>query len=253
MVTTDILKLPKRVRDPTHTTKLQQRYRKEIRQIFDEFKQRITPIIDRVLRQHLEMSAISDIDPEIDDQINMIIHAKSKTTIKKNITLSYRRGKQTSSDNPRIRRMGLTIPYEISIIDQEIIRDLELRNFNLVKGATGDMKANMLRVMDEGIRQHKGIRAIARDMRREINQIVDRRADLIAQTETAHSYNTAVSKSYQDAGIKQWQWMAALGERTCPVCEANHGQVFNWGDEQPPIHPRCLCTIYPVVNRPFER
>jgi SPP1 gp7 family putative phage head morphogenesis protein len=120
-------------------------------------------------------------------------------------------------------------------------------------GATEDMKAGMLRVMSEGIQQNKGTLEIARNMSNEVTDIGKKRAILIARTEISKSYNSAISKTYQTAGIEKWQWLAAMGENTCDICADRHGEVFNWGDAQPPEHPRCLCTIYPVVDVEFKR
>lgn len=247
------LRLPRRVIDPTHTITLKRTYQKQLRALFKNFKKKITPIIGTALQKYITFSAIDDISDDMDMLIEYEIHGKSHRIIKQNLTLSYLAGKRSAANNPRVRRARLTIPIEMSFIDEEILHDLQVRNFNLVKGATSTMKASMLRVMDEGIRQHKGVRPIARDMRAQVDGIIGKRADVIVQTEISHSYNTAVSQSYEKAGIKKWQWLATMGERCCEICASKHGEIFNWGDARPPEHPRCYCTVYPIVEKPFKR
>jgi hypothetical protein len=47
----------------------------------------------------------------------------------------------------------------------------------------------------------------------------------------------------------QKEWLAAAGERTCPICNALHGQragltdAWPFGGLTPPAHPSCRCTI----------
>jgi len=127
------------------------------------------------------------------------------------------------------------------------IEDLNTRNLGLVTKMTEDMKANLLGIMTDGIKQGMGTNEIAKNISNQIG-IDSARAKTIARTEIAYSYNTAISETYQKAGISQWQWLATLGYYCCDICQENHGQVFDWGDPEPPEHPNCLCTIYPVVE-----
>lgn len=244
------LKLPNRPADATHTTTLRSRYQTQLKNLFAAFKNEITPALNRL---QLHEGMMDEVSRLIDGELALTIHAPSRNVIKQNITIAYRTGKKRASDNPRIKRSRLTIPYQLNFLDQQVVEDLRVRNFGLVRGATADMKNDMLRIMTEGIQQQRSTQVIAKNMTKEITGFSRKRATLIAQTEIAHSYNNAISKSYQDAGIQKWQWMASFGERTCPICEANHGLVFNWGDPQPPEHPRCLCTIYPIIDKKFER
>jgi SPP1 gp7 family putative phage head morphogenesis protein len=237
--------------DATHTKTLRTMYRRDLRRLFRNFRDNIR--LEPLLEQYVKLTLMDDMSMDIDEQLDLRIHAPSHKVIKTRITQSYKAGKRQASENPRIKRARLTIPYELNFADQELIHDLEVRNFELIRGATGDMKAGMLRVMSEGLQQNKGIRSIAKDMRSQVDYIMGKRADLIVHTEIGFSYNNAMSRSYQDAGIKKWQWLAAMGERTCPICESKHGTVFKWGDAQPPEHPRCLCIVYPVVDKPFEK
>lgn len=244
------LRLPNNVSDPTHTFTLRIGYQKSIKNLYTDFKKKIMPVLEKM---NFRAGILRDITDKLDIAADNSIYADAPDVIHKNINLSYQAGKRKAGSNPRIARSKLTIPYAINYLDQMVIEDLKARNFSLVVGATEDMKANMLRVMSEGIQQNKGTLAIARNMSREIASISKKRAVLIARTEIAHSYNTAIAKSYEKAGISKWQWLAAMGERTCEECARRHGEVYEWGAEQPPLHPRCLCTIYPVVDREFRR
>ena len=73
------------------------------------------------------------------------------------------------------------------------------------------------------------------------------RALSIAITEGSRSANMAAKDIYQQAGITQWEW---IGADPCPEeCEQNDGEIvtigepFSNGDEHPPAHPNCRCTV----------
>ncbi len=73
-------------------------------------------------------------------------------------------------------------------------------------------------------------------------------------SETAHFMNQGQKMAYEEIGIKQYRFVAALSELTCDRCGSLDGSVFDTdkaveGENFPPIHPRCRCvTIMADVN-----
>lgn len=77
------------------------------------------------------------------------------------------------------------------------------------------------------------------------------RADTLVRTEVAHIQNEAAKQRYKDSGITQVQWWTGPDERTCPECGKLHKKIYPVGANIPcPSHPRCRCTIIPVVDKP---
>ena len=75
------------------------------------------------------------------------------------------------------------------------------------------------------------------------------RADNIVRTELAHIQTQAARDRYAAAGIKEVQVWADKDERQCKVCGKLHKQKFPVGGTMPiPAHPRCRCTIIPVID-----
>lgn len=75
------------------------------------------------------------------------------------------------------------------------------------------------------------------------------RADALVRTELAHIQTQAAQQRYKDYGITEYEFFADPDERTCPVCGKLHGQKFPiTSAPKVPVHPRCRCTILPVVN-----
>lgn len=75
------------------------------------------------------------------------------------------------------------------------------------------------------------------------------RADTLVRTELAHIKTEAAKQRYADYGITQVQFWASPDERTCEVCGKLHKKIYPVGSNIPcPSHPRCRCTIIPVVD-----
>lgn len=65
----------------------------------------------------------------------------------------------------------------------------------------------------------------------------------------AHIQTQAARKRYKDAGITEVEVWADKDERQCDVCGKLHQKRFPIHGAMPiPAHPRCRCTIIPVVE-----
>ena len=79
-------------------------------------------------------------------------------------------------------------------------------------------------------------------------------AETLVRSETAHFMNQGQKMAYEEIGIKQYRFVAALSELTCDRCGSLDGGVLDTdkaveGENFPPIHPRCRCvTIMADVN-----
>ena len=75
------------------------------------------------------------------------------------------------------------------------------------------------------------------------------RADSVVRTEMAHIQTQAARKRYEDSGITEVEVWADKDERQCDVCGKLHQKRFPIHGAMPiPAHPRCRCTIIPVVE-----
>jgi SPP1 gp7 family putative phage head morphogenesis protein len=80
------------------------------------------------------------------------------------------------------------------------------------------------------------------------------RAETIARTELTHAYNTGRIETFSDNGVEAVRRYCIIDERTCPQCAGLNGMVANlndWGEMAriyAPSHPRCRCTISPLLN-----
>ena len=77
------------------------------------------------------------------------------------------------------------------------------------------------------------------------------RALTIAVTEQSRAINTATVERYQEMGVEEMEWIAAI---PCDDCSQNEGEVravgeaFPSGDTEPPVHPNCRCALLPIPS-----
>lgn len=88
----------------------------------------------------------------------------------------------------------------------------------------------------------------------------DKRAMVIARTETIRASNAGALASYNAAGVTEKEWTTADDDRVSEDCEANGEQGpipiddnFDSGDDAPPAHPNCRCVIVPIVHFASEQ
>ena len=75
------------------------------------------------------------------------------------------------------------------------------------------------------------------------------RADGLVRTEMAHIQTQAATQRYKDYGIQEVEVWADKDERRCEVCGKLHGKRYPINASAPiPAHPRCRCTLLPVVE-----
>lgn len=75
------------------------------------------------------------------------------------------------------------------------------------------------------------------------------RADVLVKTELAHIQTQAAQQRYKDYGIQEVEVFVDEDERTCPICAKHEGERYPINGVMPvPFHPRCRCTMLPVVE-----
>lgn len=80
-----------------------------------------------------------------------------------------------------------------------------------------------------------------------------RAAECLVRTETSYVQNQTAAKSYEDAGCTEYEVLTAQDRRTCQYCAKQNGKRYllatmQAGENAPPFHPNCRCTVLPVVG-----
>lgn len=146
---------------------------------------------------------------------------------------------------------------------EDILEWVNAEEFVLLRnqGFTDVQVAGLQRALSTGFNEGKSIRDIAADIRAETNLpslktargtiTARRRALIIARTETVRASSEGALKHFgKTEDIKLVQWVATASDRTCPICEARHGEVFpkDQATGLQPAHVACRCTWIPIVE-----
>ncbi len=75
----------------------------------------------------------------------------------------------------------------------------------------------------------------------------------LAITESARVMSEIQFNSFEKGGFKKYIWITEMDDRTCPVCSALDGEVFDIdrseiGANLPPLHPFCRCSVAAYVE-----
>lgn len=108
-------------------------------------------------------------------------------------------------------------------------------------------------ILLQGIAQGQNPRKIAKEMAIKYGANY-KNCERLARTEFIHAQNEATFQSYKNHNIQEYQYVADLSERTCPVCGSLDGQHFplkykQVGVNYPVMHPNCRCTTIPYFEK----
>lgn len=108
-------------------------------------------------------------------------------------------------------------------------------------------------VLKTGLAEGKALQKIARDIRTKF-KTSNYNAMRLVRTETTHVHEQSALQFYKDTGVKKYEFMAYIDERTSETCTALNGKRFDVDDAEvgtnfPPMHPNCRSTTAPVIDK----
>ncbi len=80
------------------------------------------------------------------------------------------------------------------------------------------------------------------------------KAERLMRTETARFQNDGTADAHQSIGLDNWRWSATLDNRTDIDCgeRENHIYSYSAGDQQPPLHVNCRCSLVAYLPAGLE-
>ena len=110
-----------------------------------------------------------------------------------------------------------------------------------------EVKPGDLRIRIPEIKDNSG-KVLRKATERTVSE--NMRAVHLARVETIRASNEGALNNYKNNGIAKAQWIAAIGERTCPYCESQNGIILDLIDarERIPSHVACRCSFAPVIE-----
>lgn len=117
------------------------------------------------------------------------------------------------------------------------------------------LKNSLEKTLTQGIIRGESPEVIARKIAKETNVELNAARRLVV-TESAAMSTRASMEGYEELGVEEIEFSAALDERTCPECGDMDGKHFPTKDGQiglnmPPLHPHCRCTTIPYFDDEF--
>jgi SPP1 gp7 family putative phage head morphogenesis protein len=146
-------------------------------------------------------------------------------------------------------------------IDRAAVDFLANYQVQLLGDVSAELASGIKRTVTQGVLTGKSIPEVAREIGgvvkdkeafrragKTVFKTAQRRATLIARTETLRAHNEGRMAFYREVGVEKVQWLTADDERTCPECAPLDGKVFDVGEAPSlPRHPSCRCTWVSVA------
>lgn len=223
--------------------------------------------------QEMRMSILRDLEKEV-QSIAADLEANWKVDIKANVEGSLRLGIEDGigqleameapdfQDLTNVNRNAL-VKKAFATIDRAAVDFLANYQVQLLGDVSTELANGIKRTVTQGVLTGKSIPEVARNIGRVVKdpdafrragktvfKTAQRRATLIARTETLRAHNEGRKVFYRQVGITKVRWLIADDERTCPVCRPLDGKVFGIDEvEGPPRHPGCRCSTSADVAR----
>jgi len=159
----------------------------------------------------------------------------------------------TAIVDERGRRIARLIGTEFEMTPN-IQKFIDEKALTFAKVVNETTRATIREALKEGIANGEGIR----ELTARINDIYKDRetweAERIARTEVLWASNGADLEVYKESGVvEKKEWLAQPD--CCAECDALDGEVvdldenFSSGDDTPPLHPSCRCTLIPRLEK----
>ncbi|MEK4343305.1 portal protein [Brevibacillus sp. FSL L8-0710] len=131
------------------------------------------------------------------------------------------------------------------IVRSDIRDDLLKESGTRIKGIEETTRKQIQAALSDGFAENAGWKELMKQITPIIQNPV--RAEMIARTELAWSYNRSAKRIYSEAGFSRVEWSAVIDARTCPTCIERNGKVYPIDDHPNiPAHPRCRCSLLPA-------
>ena len=173
--------------------------------------------------------------------------------------------------------LGLNFSFSVASVPPDVVANLVsgkvyADNWQFSKRIWGDYrssKGDVSNIVARGIAENKSAFEIAQDLEKYVSpsaakpwdwskvypgckKKIDYNAQRLARTLSAHAYQQSVIETAKrNPFTTRVEWHSAMVERTCPICEARNGQIYELG-KVPMDHPNGLCCIYPVLDKSLE-
>lgn len=196
------------------------------------------------------------------DPILAVFRTRFQTMLAGHAVTTYLRGAAQMIEWGRTKLTDRPIFFEGPPMRQAIDY-AEKHAARLVTRVSQETKDRLAELIRNGIDEKRGIDGLARDIRREFDDMTKYRSQLIARTETCDALEQSFMDRSKAMGVTGKEWVTT---DPCPICAENGDagaipidEEFPSGHSRPPAHPACMChpghilVSGGVVRRAYRR
>jgi hypothetical protein len=149
-------------------------------------------------------------------------------------------------------KAGIPIAFEGPPI-QDAISYAREHCAELVTKMDEESRRLIAQTVSDGIKNKRGIDGLARDIRKQFDDMSRYRSKMIARTETADALSQGAIDRMTAMGVTGKESIRGSNE-DCDICQGNEDagilpidQPFPSGHMRVPYHPNCVCAVAPVM------
>ncbi len=153
-----------------------------------------------------------------------------------------------------IRELNVAVDWTLRSPEAE--RFVQQHGLNLAKGLNRTTTVRLRGIVARGIADGSPYAEIRNNILRSVRGMTQRRAALIAQTETVRAMNEGKLQVFDEAGVPRKKWLnfrqnhcdhcASLGGRDPIPLHQSYSDVAGRAIQGPPAHSGCQCAIRAV-------
>ena len=181
------------------------------------------------------------------DTLFFVTHRAVKELLEKSVTKSY--------------NSAHTLKRDPSLRDKKLYKILEQpwsgANYSANIWNNRDKLAGIAQnEITKGIYQGKSAKKISKNISDRLDASM-KDIERVVRTESKHARNEASAQAYIDMGYEWYMFSSHTegksSERTCERCRKINEEKYRFdkrvvGENFPPLHPNCRCTIIPIMN-----
>ena len=181
------------------------------------------------------------------DTLFLVTHRAVKELLEKSVTKSY--------------NSAHTLKRDPSLRDKKLYKILEQpwsgANYSANIWNNRDKLAGIAQnEITKGIYQGKSAKKISKNISERLDASMND-IERVVRTESKHARNEASAQAYIDMGYEWYMFSSHTegksSERTCERCREINEEKYRFdkrvvGENFPPLHPNCRCTIIPIVK-----
>lgn len=240
---------------------LEEKYRRALTPLFSDQEKEVNTNLDTLKyysfdrRKGRESSVLFDMDGEVKKFVSVLIPLTTDIVIDKGADI--------------LEFLG--VGGQIDTTTRDAVNFLKVFGTKLIREINQTTREDLKRTLAEGLVKGEGVDKLKSRVESVFHKARGERAEMIARTEVLRATNFATQEAYNQSGIvEKKEWLTAIDERVCPFCESMDGKIievkknyFDKGDTltvdgqklefklasvaYPPLHPRCRCTLIPVL------